>query len=304
MMARSSEGSAMLRHTFCHLPGVGEKTERRLWEAGLTSWDAVLEREAGRPPAAARRLPVEHLRDSIRQHAAGDTSWFAQRLPAAQSWRLFRDFPEGCAYLDIETTGMAAFDHVTTIALYDGRTVRHYVHGRNLHDFARDVRAYRLLVTFNGKSFDLPFLERALGVRLEQAHIDLRHVLKSLGYSGGLKNCERQLGLERPGMEGMDGWVAVLLWREYLRKKDARALESLLAYNVQDTLNLETLMVEAYNRKLAELEGVPFAAGYRLPAPAAARNPFMADGATVQRVLRANPWFRPFAVDATHRQPL
>jgi uncharacterized protein YprB with RNaseH-like and TPR domain len=294
----------MLRHTFCHIPGVGEKTERRLWEAGLTSWEAVLQREAGPRHPAARRLAVEHLRDSLRRHAAGDPVWFAQRLPAAQSWRLFRDFREGCAYLDIETTGMAAYDHVTTIALYDGRTVRHYIHGRNLHDFARDVAAYRLLVTFNGKSFDLPFLERALGVRLEQAHIDLRHVLKSLGYRGGLKNCERQLGLERPGMEGMDGWVAVLLWREYRRKQDARALESLLAYNVQDTLNLETLMVEAYNRKLAELEGVPFAAGYRLPAPEVARNPFTADPETVQRVLRANPWFRPFGVDMTHRQPL
>jgi hypothetical protein len=148
----------MLRHTFCHIPGVGEKTERRLWEAGLTSWEAVLEREAGQRHPAARRLPVEHLRESVRQHAAGDPAWFAQRLPAAQSWRLFRDFRERCAYLDIETTGMAAYDHVTTIALYDGRTVRHYVHGQNLHDFARDVAAYRLLVTFNGKRFDLRVL--------------------------------------------------------------------------------------------------------------------------------------------------
>lgn len=294
----------MLRHTFCHIPGVGEKTERRLWDAGLTSWEAVLGREAGPRPAAARRLPVEHLRDSQRRHAAGDPAWFAQRLPAAQSWRLFRDFREQCAYLDIETTGMASFDHVTTIALYDGRTVRHYVHGRNLHDFTRDVAAYRLLVTFNGKCFDLPFLERSLGVRLGQAHIDLRHVLRGLGYRGGLKNCERQLGLARPGMEGMDGWVAVLLWREHQRKQDARALESLLAYNVQDTLNLETLMVEAYNRKLAELEGVPFAAGYRLSAPAVAHNPFTADPETVRRVLSANPWSRPFGVDRTQRQPL
>ncbi len=294
----------MLRHTFCHIPGVGEKTERRLWDAGLTSWEAVLEREPGPRHPAARRLPVEHLRDSLNRHAAGDPAWFAQRLPPAQCWRLFRDFRESCAYLDIETTGMAPSDHVTTVALYDGRTVRHYIHGQNLNDFARDVAAYRLLVTFNGKCFDLPFLERAMGVRLGQAHIDLRHLLRSLGYRGGLKNCERQLGLGRPGMENMDGWVAVLLWREYRKRNDARALESLLAYNVQDTLNLETLMVEAYNRKLAELDGVPFAAGYRLPAPAVARNPFAADPEAVQRVLRANPWFRPLGIDLTHRQPL
>ena len=67
---------------------------------------------------------------------------------------------------------------------------------------------------------------------------------------GGLKSCERQLGLERPGLEEIDGYLAVLLWRDYRRRHDPRTLETLLAYNAQDTLVLEALMVEAYNRKL------------------------------------------------------
>ena len=29
----------MLQHTFCHIPGIGMKTERKLWEAGITSWE-------------------------------------------------------------------------------------------------------------------------------------------------------------------------------------------------------------------------------------------------------------------------
>ena len=28
----------MLRSTFCHIPGIGPKTERQLWAAGLRSW--------------------------------------------------------------------------------------------------------------------------------------------------------------------------------------------------------------------------------------------------------------------------
>ncbi len=29
----------MLHQTFCHIPGIGMKTERKLWEAGITSWE-------------------------------------------------------------------------------------------------------------------------------------------------------------------------------------------------------------------------------------------------------------------------
>ena len=32
--------ASMLTSTFCHLPGVGPKTERKLWAAGYLSWRA------------------------------------------------------------------------------------------------------------------------------------------------------------------------------------------------------------------------------------------------------------------------
>ena len=46
-------------------------------------------------------------------------------------------------------------DEITTIALYDGWTIRHYVQGHNLHGFLHDVQACQLLVTYNGKTFDV-----------------------------------------------------------------------------------------------------------------------------------------------------
>jgi uncharacterized protein YprB with RNaseH-like and TPR domain len=275
----------MLRHTFCHIPGVGAKTERRLWEAGYTSWEAVL---APAGAAAPGRLPAEPLRDSLAHYQGRNPAWFGQLLPASQSWRLYHDFRDSCAFLDIETTGMLGWGHITTIALYDGQSVRHYVHDVNLEDFVRDVGNYQLLVTYNGKSFDVPFLERTFGVRLGQAHIDLRHVLRALGLRGGLKSCERQMGLQRPGMEEVDGYVAVLLWHHFRGHRDPKALESLLAYNIQDTVNLETLMVLAHNRHLAALEA-PFAAEYHLQIPAAPANPFKVDAALVHRLLAAHP---------------
>ena len=44
-------------------------------------------------------------------------------MPPNQTWRMFGDFRASCAYFDIETTGMSAYDEVTAIALYDGRAV-------------------------------------------------------------------------------------------------------------------------------------------------------------------------------------
>jgi uncharacterized protein YprB with RNaseH-like and TPR domain len=279
----------MLHHTFCHLPGIAENTERSLWREGITSWESALNREAAGRSPLLRRLPEALLRESLQHYERANCDWFGRCLPSGQVWRLFHDFRASCAYLDIETTGLQGYGYITTIALYDGRTIRTYIHGDNLDKFRDDIRAYRLLVTYNGKSFDLPFLGRDLGVRLEQPHIDLRYLLSSLGLKGGLKSCERQVGLARPGLEDVDGFMAVLLWNDYRRRRDERALETLLAYNVQDTINLEALLVLACNRKLAELADVPFAANYHSPSPTSPANPHRADPAIVQRLLREYP---------------
>jgi uncharacterized protein YprB with RNaseH-like and TPR domain len=289
----------MLRHTFCHIPGVGGKTERQLWSAGLTTWEAVLQTEHSRRFGVSRRLPAEVLHESVQQHARANPAWFSDRLPSAEAWRLFGDFRDRVAYLDIETTGLEYSDQVTTIALYDGKQIRTYVRGRNLPDFVKDVEAYRVLVTYNGKAFDIPFLRRCFRCKFDQAHIDLRHVLAGLGIRGGLKSCERQMGLARPGLEDVDGFVATLLWRDFSRRQDPRALESLLAYNVQDTVNLETLMIHAFNRKLDELKETPFAQAYRLSPPQPPANPFRADPETVRRVLAENPWVVSFRSPVT-----
>jgi hypothetical protein len=275
----------MLTNTFCHIPGIGVKTERGLWAAGVRSWHDAVGGEL--PILLPRRAgPLEqHARESLERLAAGDARYFHGRLPADQQWRMFAEFRHSVAYLDIETTGLGTVgDYITAIALYDGTALRHYVHDDNLADFREDVGRYRLLVTYNGKQFDVPFIRRQLGLPMDQAHIDLRHVLHSLGYRGGLKGCEKQLGIGRGKLEGIDGFFAVLLWRDFWHGGNQAALDTLLAYNAADVISLETLMVLAYNMKL---EGTAFAATHRLPVPAAPENPFAPDMPTVERLRRA-----------------
>ena len=174
-------------------------------------------------------------------------------------------------------------NHITTIALYDGQQIRHYVHGENLGQFGRDIGDYELLVTYSGKCFDLPFIRSTMGLPMDQAHIDLRYVLKSLGYGGGLKGCEKKLGLDRGELDGVDGFMAVLLWEDYRRSGNPRSLETLLAYNIQDVVNLEMLAVMAYNLKIA---ATPFAHSHRLAMPLPPQLPFEPDREIIRRLRR------------------
>ncbi len=262
----------MLKNTFCHLPGIGANTEQKLWDAGLCTWEDILDTPQSLPKRGADTLR-RGAEESLHRLDAGDALWFAADLPAAMQWRLFADFRFRVAYLDIETTGLAwPAAHSTTIALHDGQQVHTYVHGRNMADFVDHVQEYALLVTFNGKCFDLPFLERDLGVRFAAAHIDLRYVLRALGFSGGLKHIEREFGLDRGNLAGVDGYAAVLLWNLFRRTRDERVLETLLAYNAEDVILLETLMHHAYNHCLSK---TPFGESGRLTVPQRTANPFV-----------------------------
>ena len=101
-------------------------------------------------------------------------------------------------------------------------------------------RESKLLVTFNGKRFDVPFLEESLGIDVDLPHVDLMYPCRKIGLEGGLKTIEASVGIDRdrPDISGED---AVRLWREYERGNDD-ALETLVSYNRDDAANLETLM--------------------------------------------------------------
>ena len=273
----------MLQHTFCHIPGIGLKTEIKLWEAGITMWNAWQDPPPIRLSAITRADAAATLERSLAS-LANDPLFFTRNLASTEPWRIFPHFRTRTAYLDIETTGLDDSAEVTTIALYDGTRVFTYINGINLQDFVDDILKYQVLVTYNGKSFDIPFLERYFRIRLNQAQIDLRHVLARLGLKGGLKGCEKQLGMNRGSLDGVDGYFAVLLWQRYLDYNDRQALMTLLAYNVEDTINLERLAVEAYNRNV---QLTPFSDTLFLPFPEPPANPFQADYDCVERIKRA-----------------
>jgi uncharacterized protein len=275
----------MLKNSFVHIPGVGIKSEQKIWSSGIHSWNDLLMGDCSLFTPIKRDKLKRSIEESHEQLSKFSPEFFGARMPSAHHWRIFPEFRKSIAYLDIETTGLYSWsDQVTTIAVYDGSSIVTYVQGQNLHEFKEDIQKYRVLVTYNGKCFDVPFLESYFGIKLNQVHIDLRYVLKSLDYRGGLKGCEKKAGIDRGDLEGVDGYFAVLLWNEYQRNKNHKALETLLAYNIQDVVNLETLMVLSYNLKLKE---TPFNESHQLALPSSPKIPFQADLQTIDRIKRA-----------------
>ena len=156
--------------------------------------------------------------------------------------------PHKEAYLDIETTGLGFADcDITVVGI-------HICNGTMtdcVQLVGRDITSYGILealdgvdiiYTYNGSRFDLPFIHSKLGVNLEELfiHRDLMYDCWRRNLKGGLKAVERQLGIDRD-VQGVDGFEAVRLWWRYVDSFDLEALDTLLAYNKEDVVNLKTL---------------------------------------------------------------
>ncbi|SFB95392.1 hypothetical protein SAMN05444422_103219 [Halobiforma haloterrestris] len=229
-----------IENSFIPVRGVGEKTERRLWEAGVTHWDEFDGSVVGE--TLADRIDA-FIEEGQRHLDRGDVSPFAEKLPAASRWRLYENVREETCFLDIETTGLdASCNDVTTVSLHRGGETKTFVKGRDLtaDRLGRELESSALLVTFNGQRFDVPFLETCYDLDVSVPHVDLMYPCKKLGLDGGLKQIERDVGIDRE-LDDLSGRDAVRLWHEYERG-DESALETLVEYNRADTRNMEPLM--------------------------------------------------------------
>ena len=165
-------------------------------------------------------------------------------------------------FLDTETTGLSggagtvAFE--IGIGYIDGgeMIIRQYVmrdyseEPAMLQDIAGLLPRFDTLVTFNGKSFDVPLLEsRMILSRIRtklsaMPHLDLLHAARRV-YKLRLKRCslsaleEAVLGVGRT--DDLPGAQVPQRYFDYLKTKEFALLEDVLRHNLLDVQNLASL---------------------------------------------------------------
>lgn len=206
-----------------------------------------------------RRWPAHH------RHGSADVGALAD-LPADLLAVLDEEAagcpPEQWVFLDTETSGVSggsgtfAFLVGTGHATPQGFVVRQFFmreHGEEpsmLHALAQHLEAFRVVVTYNGKAFDLPLLETRYRLARQRvpfahlAHVDLLHSARRL-WRLALDSCRlmeleaRILGYERQGDPG--GAAIPRLYLEFLHTGNFRPLVPVFSHNAFDILSLACL---------------------------------------------------------------
>lgn len=252
----------MITHTFIFLDGIGRKTEQQLWQAGITDWNRFLDKERIFNISTKSKIYYDYeLKSAKKALLENDSSYFAQKLHSTDTWRLFDYFKDEAVYLDIETTGLSNHDYITVVGLFDGNETKTMVKDINLDakKLAEMLLRYKLIITFNGSSFDLPMLAKKYpllaNVFSQIPHIDLRHLCAEIGLTGGLKKIEREMNIKRNNfwVERLHGGDAAQLWRMWQGSRDEHYLKLLIEYNEEDIINLKQIMGHCYREMKKEL---------------------------------------------------
>ncbi|MBR4244704.1 MAG: ribonuclease H-like domain-containing protein, partial [Candidatus Methanomethylophilaceae archaeon] len=189
----------MIEHTFQMLPSFGAKKEKNLWESGILNWDDFLSADSVgcvKPSLKEKSDPIimqasEMLKDE-------DAYGLSELIPKSEHWRMYDRFKDDAAYLDIETDGLSRDALVTVVTVHRKNKTYTLTEGFDLdsESLSDALDGSKLLVTFNGSCFDVPVLRNSFPeVDFDIPQYDLRFASRKVGFKGGLKPLEIELGI-------------------------------------------------------------------------------------------------------------
>lgn len=171
--------------------------------------------------------------------------------------------PSQVIFIDTETTGLAGgtgtFAFMAGIGFFeeDGFQLRQIFmrdpgEEKAMLAYIESILArFSLIVSFNGKGFDVPILKTRFELNLfpdpflEHSHVDVLHLARRIWKmrlpNRSLKELETQiLGFERTEEE-IPRWLVPQLYVDYLHSQDARSLKGVFYHNAMDIVSLAAL---------------------------------------------------------------
>ena len=229
----------MIRNSFIFLERISKKKEQNIWQQGIKDWSDFLKAKKVKG-ISKRKKHYYNRKIEEAQQAIFDNnpSYFINKLPKIEMWRLYKLFQEDCCFLDIEVNSRGK---IILIGISNGYNTNFFVKGVNLVKkiLEKELSKYKIIITFNGSSFDLPKIKKQFKIKINQPHIDLKPLCINHNLLGGLKEVEKQLNLRRPShLKGNP----VDLWKAFHASGDKEYLDLLLDYNREDCENLQAVI--------------------------------------------------------------
>ena len=177
--------------------------------------------------------------------------------------RMASHTPDQFAFIDTETTGLAGGSGTYAFMIGVGRFEEEDFHlaqffmrdpGEEpalLHALEHFLAPCETIVSFNGKSYDLPLLQaryitNSWPFPLQQtAHLDLLHLARRLWRqrlpSRALGYLEEHILEQTRTEEDTPGWMIPQMYFDYLKSGDARPMKGIFYHNAMDILSLAAL---------------------------------------------------------------
>jgi len=235
----------VLKHSFLFLEKISSRKERSIWQQGINDWQDFL--KAGKIKGIAKEKKYYYdrkIKETQQALLEENSPYFVDKLPKKEMWRLYEYFKDDCCFLDVETD---SYGKIIVVGISNYFSTNTFVQGMNLERkmLERELQKYKVLITFNGSSFDLPKLRKQFSLIIDIPHIDLKPLCVKLELKGGLKEVEKILNLKRP--QHLQG-SPVDLWKAFHASGDREYLELLIEYNREDIENLKGVMEWCYQK--------------------------------------------------------
>ena len=253
---------SQMNHNLKLLPKIGIKTEENLKKKGFNTIESLLQHDSHRKNA---KIFLDNI----------DSMSFSEILDLLNSNKYGKDCKdnlikcislnnrEDFKFMDIETLGLSNVPIILIgIAEIKGNSIissQYFL--RNMEEEIAVLDGYfahldenSVHVTFNGKTFDVPFIKNRinyhrLDVDFNYPHLDLMYFAKYL-WRNELPNCQLQtiekykFGIER--VDDVPGQYIPGYYNTYLSQKNIGPMIPIIEHNRQDIISLAYFLLKMY----------------------------------------------------------